>query len=130
MTTTRANARSNEEDMVEPKAPPQAPVDPMVENVTNAELRSAFQVLAQAMTAQDNREVVNPVNPNVGGVRELVTPKVGGGMDHDLTNGPSVKPQSVVQGSVGRQISLYLPTIDKTDGRSVDNPSVGFVGRS
>ncbi|XP_049368383.1 uncharacterized protein LOC125833277 [Solanum verrucosum] len=80
MTTTWANARRNEEDNVEQEvplqSPPQALIDPLGENNTNTELRMDFQVLAQAMTAQANREMVVHVNPNVGTttsrVRDLI----------------------------------------------------------
>ncbi|XP_049414716.1 uncharacterized protein LOC125877472 [Solanum stenotomum] len=65
MATTRVNARKNEKGNVDQEAPPQALANPMEDNVTNVEFRSAFQVLAQVVTAQDNREVVAPVKPNV-----------------------------------------------------------------
>ncbi|WMV58494.1 hypothetical protein MTR67_051879 [Solanum verrucosum] len=69
MANTRANSRrgeeGNEEQKVHPQAPhqapPQDPIDPPV--MTNAEIRSAFLILTQALTAQVNREVVAPANP-------------------------------------------------------------------
>ncbi|WMV41749.1 hypothetical protein MTR67_035134 [Solanum verrucosum] len=75
MTTQRAFSRGNEGDNVNQGAPLQASIDPLTEQVTNAEFRDAFQVLAQAVTSQANREVVFLVNPNLDttayGVRNL-----------------------------------------------------------
>ncbi|XP_049357062.1 uncharacterized protein LOC125821721 [Solanum verrucosum] len=61
MTTRRAFARRIEGENIGQEAhsqAPQAPVYPFAEQVTNAEFRTAFKVLAQAVTAQDNRDVV------------------------------------------------------------------------
>jgi len=41
-------------------------VDPLAEQVTNANFRTTFKGLAEALMAQDNRDIVVPVNPNIG----------------------------------------------------------------
>ncbi|WMV41757.1 hypothetical protein MTR67_035142 [Solanum verrucosum] len=72
MTNTRANARRGEEGnkeqevplQVPHQAPPQASIDPP--DMSNAEIRSIFLMLSQAMTTQVNREVVAPANPIKG----------------------------------------------------------------
>jgi len=45
---------------------PQGSIDFLVENMTNEEFRSAFQVLAQAVMVKANRVVVAPMNSNMG----------------------------------------------------------------
>ena len=71
MTTRRDYAgikvRESEEQLVHPQAP-QVIGDPLAKHVTNIDYRVPFQVLFQAMMAQENREAVDPVNPNVNSV--------------------------------------------------------------
>ncbi|WMV49842.1 hypothetical protein MTR67_043227 [Solanum verrucosum] len=50
---------------VEPKVP-QVSIDALAEKVTHVEFRATFQVLAQVVTTQENREFVAPVKQNVG----------------------------------------------------------------
>ncbi|WMV37366.1 hypothetical protein MTR67_030751 [Solanum verrucosum] len=57
MTPRRAYVRRNVGNKnVEPEVP-QVPDDPFAEEVTHVEFQATFQVLAQAMMAQDSREV-------------------------------------------------------------------------
>ncbi|XP_055826325.1 uncharacterized protein LOC129894689 [Solanum dulcamara] len=56
----RRNANMNEK-----KKAPQAPNDPLTKQVSHAKFRLAFQVLAQAVVAQSNSEVVAIINPNM-----------------------------------------------------------------
>ncbi|WMV24862.1 hypothetical protein MTR67_018247 [Solanum verrucosum] len=52
-------------DNVDPEVS-QAPVDPSLEKVSHSKFRDTFQVLAQAMTTQTNREVVASISPIMG----------------------------------------------------------------
>ncbi|KAG5631571.1 hypothetical protein H5410_003288 [Solanum commersonii] len=66
MATRRAYAGTNVGENANLEALPQAPINPLTEQVTNAQFRAAFHVLAQAVTAKANWEVAILVNPNVG----------------------------------------------------------------
>uniref|UniRef100_M1DJF3 Gag-pol polyprotein n=1 Tax=Solanum tuberosum TaxID=4113 RepID=M1DJF3_SOLTU len=112
---TRRNVRENMEQEAPTQAPSQAPVDPLAEKVTNVEFRSAFQVLAQAMMAQANREVVVLVNLSVDHVP--LTGPVDGSLGKRSKHGPRKGPtdRRLVQGSVDGQNSLYL-VMDVQDG--------------
>ncbi|KAH0725284.1 hypothetical protein KY284_001149 [Solanum tuberosum] len=65
MAPRRAYIRRNANENVKQEAP-QFTDDPLAEQVTNVEFQAKFQVLAQAMMAQDKREANSPVNPNGG----------------------------------------------------------------
>lgn len=69
MTTWRAYVRRSAGENVESEAPLQTsliPANHYADQVTNAVLRDAFWVFSQAMTAQDNIQVVFLMNPNMG----------------------------------------------------------------
>ncbi|KAH0724947.1 hypothetical protein KY284_000812 [Solanum tuberosum] len=73
MNISRAHVERNEEDKVEQEVPIQAHlqalVDPIEEYVIHANFRSAIQLLAQALKAQVNKEMVTPANP----IRRIAT---------------------------------------------------------
>lgn len=71
MAPQRAYVRRNANENVEQEAP-QFTDDPLAKQVTNVEFQAKFQVLAQAMMAQDKREANSPVNPNGGMMRTIV----------------------------------------------------------
>ncbi|WMV58090.1 hypothetical protein MTR67_051475 [Solanum verrucosum] len=89
MTTSRAYVERNEEDNMEQEvplqAPPQAPISPIGENVTNEEVRSAFLMLAQVMKTLVSQEVVAPVNPIIG--RAILRMRDFGRMNHRVFYG-------------------------------------------
>uniref|UniRef100_M1DQC2 Polyprotein n=1 Tax=Solanum tuberosum TaxID=4113 RepID=M1DQC2_SOLTU len=66
MVPRRAYVRRNPgNENVEPEVP-QVLVDPLAEQVTHANFLAIFQLLAQAITTQANREANVPVSLNVG----------------------------------------------------------------
>jgi len=65
MDPRRAYVRRNAGKNVEWEAS-QVLADLLAEQVTNTEFRTTFQVLAQAMTTQANREVLVPIIKNMG----------------------------------------------------------------
>uniref|UniRef100_M1DHJ3 Gag-pol protein n=1 Tax=Solanum tuberosum TaxID=4113 RepID=M1DHJ3_SOLTU len=114
MTTQRDFARRNEGDNVDQEALPQAPqalVDPLTEQVTNVEFKAAFLVLAQAVMAQANREVVVLLNPNVGSNACFGCGK----KDHKIRHYPSVAKN---EGDSNRRAQPYLSSDPSGSGVS------------
>uniref|UniRef100_M1DB14 Gag-pol polyprotein n=1 Tax=Solanum tuberosum TaxID=4113 RepID=M1DB14_SOLTU len=72
MAPRRAYVRNNTgNDNVEPEVP-HVLTDPFAKEVTHVKFQVTFQVLAQAMMAQANRDYNAPVNLNVGTVETRI----------------------------------------------------------
>ncbi|WMV07799.1 hypothetical protein MTR67_001184 [Solanum verrucosum] len=121
MAPRRAYVRRNAGENVEPEVH-QVLIEPLAEQVTHAKFQASFQVLDQYMMTQANREVVAPMNPNMGSSNALISK-----FNKDMV--PNPKPQGVCDNR------YYIPICQrcgKCDSRKclVDMDSCFGCGKS